>query len=132
MVGGRSSERPPLQEEGKVSEERKVLFAEQVFQDWLEQRDFTPYFSTAQIKALVVLNERMPNVLEDRGLTFDGLSYRPGAPMSLLIVKASEAGEPLVCFINAKTFLNGIVIFLRMLSEERVPWKLDKFRKLDS
>jgi hypothetical protein len=103
-------------------------YAEVIFHTWLDRIDDNPWLSRGQIKAAYVLNERMTNIMEERGYTFDGLSFTPGTPYSRLCIRATEWGRPVVTFISERSFFLCLSIFLRKLSRNEVSWKVDKFR----
>jgi hypothetical protein len=102
-------------------------YAERHFDDWASRVDLEPYLSKAQLKALIVFNERLPNIADDYKFTFRGFSWRPGYPFGTLCFKASMNGDALICFVASKTLLDAFVILLRKLSGGTLAWKLDRY-----
>ena len=98
------------------------------FEEKLAKSNLQGLYTESQFRALYMLTNRMPNVMEDRGFTYDGFSWRPGIPLGILCVKVWYGDEPLVCFIRERDMVSATVILARMLAENRVAWKPDKFR----
>lgn len=102
-------------------------YAARLFDEWIERAGPHPWLSEAQIRALVCVNERLPNVLEDRGLVFRKLSWVDKVPNGLLMVKVTSSEGSFVCFLRARDMLTAFVLFTRKLGEGSIVWKVDKY-----
>jgi len=101
---------------------------EQMFEDWLGAVPESVHWTKSQIKALIMLDDRMLNVLEPHGLGYDGFSWRPGIPYGTLCVKLTYDSMPYVSFVTGKSLSLCVAIFGRMLRESRLVIKPDRFR----
>jgi hypothetical protein len=101
---------------------------EQMFESWLETVPEHPDWTHSQIKALIMLDNRMLNVLEPHGLAYDGFSWRPGVPYGILCLKTTYQGEAYVTFITERSLSICVGILGRMLKENRLVLKPDKYR----
>lgn len=99
-----------------------------LFADFAGQLPENSPLSADQFVGASILYERMSTLLELGKATFDGLSWRPGVPYGLLVVKATVEDKPSVCFVRERDILTCVRILTRMVLENRVPWKPDKFR----
>jgi hypothetical protein len=110
-----------------VSEIHELPYGERMLEAQTELLCESPYMSKSQFRALVTLNNRMPNVLDPLGYTFVSLSFRESDSLPLLIVKVRNDEGTWICFTNGRSFFNCVVIFLRKLAENRIAWRADKF-----
>ena len=67
------------------------------------------------------------NRLDSQDLSYRGFSYKTSDWLGVLVVKVKDEEGGYVCFVNGRTLIECMVIFLRKLREDRVDWRVDKF-----
>lgn len=90
---------------------------------WKDER----FLTRSQAYTAYLLNTYSVNLAEEAGIEIRGFSFRVRLPLSLLVVKATSASDPVVCFISARTFLNAFKIFFARLEEGTVEWRHDQY-----
>lgn len=74
--------------------------------------------------------ERLLRIEDQNGWSIDGCSFSQRGLNTLLVVKATREGTPLVAFVTEKTHTGCVVAFSRLWLSERVTWHPDKFRQI--
>lgn len=96
----------------------------QALAEWTDAR----FVSSDQIRAMAMFHLYLVNLAEDDGWEYDGHSFKIGAPMCTLTVKATIGGVPQVVFTSARTSIACVVVFVRKLEGELLEWRDDRYR----
>lgn len=76
---------------------------------------------------VLMFSEYGQNVLSQYGLGLCGFQSRQQHGQTLLTVKVSEEGIPLVAFVTAENTTACMSRFLDLLENERINWTRDKY-----
>lgn len=93
-------------------------------QAWTDDR----FVSRQQIDDMAMFSMYLVNLSEDDGWIYDGHSFKVGAPMSCLTVKATIDGLPVVVFTSGRTTMGCVSAFLRKMAAGLLEWRNDKYR----
>ena len=91
---------------------------------WTDER----FVSREDLRALSMFSVYLVNLADADGWVYDGHSFKVGAALGCLVIKATMDDAPVVSFISGRTFINCVKIFLRRLDSDTVEWRKDKFR----
>ena len=70
------------------------------------------------------------NLAEDGGWSYDGHSFKVGDPLGTLTVRSHVQDAPMVSFVNGRTMLECMGVFVRWCELGDVRWYPDKFRQI--
>ncbi len=101
---------------------------EQMFDDILHNVPVDSPWPRSQFKLLIVMDERLPNVFEDHGVTVDGYSWSYGSPYGTFCLRVTYKGERWVALTSGRKASLCLQKQLELLSEGRLPLKADKYR----
>lgn len=73
---------------------------------------------------------RLVNCLEELNTQYRGETVKVQAWATLLVVKGTVSGVPVVAFVTERDTTHCMRIFRRMVEERRVDWKEDKFGRI--
>lgn len=107
----------------------KQSIVEQMFEEFLDRVPLDCPWTRSQIKALVVLDERMTNILDDHGLSYGGVSWKPGTPYGTLTLRTTYKGEAYVSFTSERSLSICVGMMVSMLHQHRLVLKPDKYKK---
>ena len=93
--------------------------------DWVDER----FITRKEIKSAAMFLMYIVNLATHDGWVYCGHSWKESEYLGCLVVKAVKDDTPQVVFTSAKTYTDGIAIFLRKMEEDRLQWVPDKYRQ---
>lgn len=106
----------------------KVNLYVEGFRDSLRTWSDERFISRQQIDDFAMFSLYLVNLLDDAGWSYYGHSYSQRGIMGCLVVKADHEDTPHVVFVNARTYPGNVRTFLRLLEEDQLEWRPDRFR----
>jgi len=96
----------------------------EALEGWTDHR----FISRDELEAVSVFCMYLVNIVEARGFTLYGHTWKKTGRLGCLVVKVDREGTPYVGFTNASTLIGSMRIFLRRMQEDSVDWRPDRFR----
>lgn len=91
---------------------------------WTDER----FVSRAELQNLAMFSMYIVNLAEEDGWGYAGHSWKESEHLGCLVVKADRDGIPQVVFTSARTYTEGIRVFLKKMDAGFLEWRDDKYR----
>jgi hypothetical protein len=93
------------------------------------QAQFTDFrvYEKEDVQAGLLFLFHLVDFLDECGYEYRGHNIKYMGWQTLLVVKATLEGTPLVAFVNERSTTRCMRIFCRKLVEKRVTWQEDRF-----
>lgn len=106
----------------------KQSYAEQMFYEAFDAWPEEGLYPRSQIKLLVVLDERLPNIFESHGVTIDGFSWRYDSPYGVFTLRVTYKNKPYVVITSGRQPSLCLQQQLLLLEQGSLTLKADKYR----
>lgn len=105
------------------TENQHIEAFDEALEGWTDHR----FVSREELRALAMFSLYLVNLAEADGWEYVGHSFKRGAVMSTLVVKAIKDELPVVVFTSARGHTSCVVVFLRKLDAGVLEWRDDRF-----
>lgn len=98
---------------------------DRALEDWVDER----FITRKELRTVAMFTMYLVNLATHDGWVYHGHSWKESEYLGCLVIKALKDDIPQVVFTSAKTYTDGIAIFLRKMEEDRLQWVPDKYRQ---